>query len=122
MNSFASCFDIVSIVVDEATNKFAPIWKPDDEKYNELRQYCDNLDKIANGVDCKSFDVEVDDVSMDITITIECSDIIVESSDFLSCDLITKSVRFVFSLSKRGLINISLVLPSIWEKVKTEGL
>ena len=31
MGSFVKCFDAVSMVVDEATSRFAPIWKENKE-------------------------------------------------------------------------------------------
>lgn len=37
MGSFVKCFDTVSMVIDEATSQFAPIWKEDKESKRGCR-------------------------------------------------------------------------------------
>ena len=37
MGSFIKCFDAVSMVVDEATSRFAPIWKENKESKKRER-------------------------------------------------------------------------------------
>ena len=58
MSSFAKCFDVVSMVVDEATAQFAPIWRPNNEKLRILKQYCGVLDSLAEGFGGVAFAAE----------------------------------------------------------------
>lgn len=49
--SFVKCFDVVSAVVGEAANQFAPLWKLDDESYRILEQYCSVFDSMSEEFD-----------------------------------------------------------------------
>lgn len=40
MNSI-KCFDVAEMVIEEATNRFAPIFKEDTERKDILQQYCE---------------------------------------------------------------------------------
>lgn len=64
MSNFVKCFDVVSMVVDEATDQFSQLWKINKERYEILKQYCDVLDSLVEEFDGESFNVEVDDISM----------------------------------------------------------
>ena len=57
MDSFVKCFDVVSMVVDEANSQFAPLWKPNEEKYKILKQelICKGWFLPPNTYDCGSF-------------------------------------------------------------------
>lgn len=116
MGSFVKCFDAVSMVVEEATAQFAPIWKLDKEKYRILKQYCEALDAIAEEFDGRSFDVEIDDIAMTIAITLECPELIIESNNHRYCSLAQRAISFGFSVSEDGLLNAKFVFPSVWEK------
>ena len=115
MGSFVKCFDAVSMVVEEATAQFAPIWKLDKEKYRILKQYCDALDVISDECDGVSFDVEVDDIAMTIAITLECQEMVIESKNHRYFSLAQRAVSFGFSVSEDGLLNAKFVFPSVWE-------
>lgn len=116
MSSFVKCFDVVSMVVDEATKQFAPIWSVNDEKLRILEQYCGVLDSLAEEFDGESFDVEVDDISMTISIQMECQDITIESKKHKYYSLAQRAIAFGFSTTDNGLLNVKFVFPSIWEK------
>lgn len=116
MNSFVKCFDMVSIVVEEATERFSPLWKVNDERYDILRQYCDVLDALAKELDGESFDVEVDEIKMTISISMECRDMVIESKDHNYCKLAERALAFGFSVSEDGLLCVKFVFPSVWER------
>ena len=110
------CFDVVNMVVEEATNRFAPIWKINEEHYNVLQSYCDIIDSIARFNDAESFDVEVSEVDMTIKIVIESPDLVSDENDSFT-ELIRHTVGFGFSASEEGLLRTKLVFPSIWQHV-----
>lgn len=116
MSSFVKCFDTVSMVVDEATSQFAPLWRLNKEKLKILKQYCSALDMLSEEFNGESFDVEVDDIAMTITIQLECSDIIIESPQHIYYSLAQRSIPFGFSVSENGLLNAKFVFPSVWDK------
>lgn len=117
MSNFVKCFDIVSMVIDEATSQFAPFWKIDEEKYRILEQYCNTLDHLAEEFDGESFDIEVDDVAMTITITMECNEITIESKNHKYYNIAQCAMAFGFSVSEDGLLCVKFVFPSVWSKV-----
>lgn len=46
MESVIKCFDVVGMVVDEASEQFKPLWRVNDEKLDILHEYCDAIDGI----------------------------------------------------------------------------
>lgn len=116
MSNFVKCFDVVSMVVDEATDQFSPLWRINKERYRILKQYCDVLDSLVEEFDGESFDVEVDDISITIAITMECREITIESQNHKYYSLAQRAMSFGFSVSDNGLLCAKFVFPSIWEK------
>ena len=117
MSSFAKCFDVVSMVVDEATAQFDPIWRPNNEKLRILKQYCGVLDSLAEEFGGVSFDGEVDDIAMTIAIQMECQDMTIESQQHKYYSLAQRAISFGFSATDEGLLNAKFVFPSMWDKV-----
>lgn len=111
------CFDVVSMVTDEATSQFAPLWKANNEKIEILKQYCEVIDLLAEEFGGESFDVEVDDIAMTITIQMECQDMTLESQRHKYYSLAQRAISFGFSVTDEGLLNVKFVFPSIWDKV-----
>lgn len=107
------CFDVVSMVVEEASSQFAPIFKLDNESYKVLEQYCGALDSLATEFGGKSFEVDIDDIAMTIAITLECEDMTIESPThkFFALAHRAKSIRFH---ANEGNLAISFVFPSVW--------
>ena len=116
MNSFVNCFDVVSMVVDEATAQFAPLWNINKEKYRILKQYCGVIDSLAEEFNGESFDVDVDDIAMTITIKMECRDVTIESQNHKYYSLAQRALAFGFSVSEDGLLCMKFVFPSVWDK------
>ena len=116
MGSFVKCFDAVSMVVDEATAQFAPIWKENKERKQILKQYCDAIDALSNEFGGESFEVDVDDIKMTISIKLECHDMILDSQKHKYYDLAKRALSFGFSVSESGNLVVEFVFPRIWEK------
>jgi hypothetical protein len=111
------CFDVVSMVVEEATDRFSPLWKVDNDNYSILRQYCSAIDSISNEFDGESFEVSIDEINMTISITLECSDIVVDTTNCRFCELLKRAISTSFSTSKEGNLNLTFKFPSIWSLV-----
>ncbi len=115
--SFVKCYDAVSMVLEEATKRFSPLWKVDEEKNKILIQYCGVIDALSDEFDGESFGVNIDEISMNIEITLECQEISIDSSKHLFYSLISKCVSFEVSSSTDELIYVKFVFPGIWDKV-----
>lgn len=111
------CFDIVDMVLAEATNQFSPIWVENPEKKKILKQYCDVLDRVCDDFSGDSFEVEIDDIKMTISIKMFCSEITIESKSHPLFEIIkrAKSVTFAYEPEDNNM-SLELVFPSIWEK------
>lgn len=117
MSRIVTCFDVVSMVVEEATNQFSPVWELDDEKFKILGQYCGVIDSLAKEFDGESYDVEIDDIKMDIIISLECQDITIENHQHKYYELISRAKSFGFSTTENGNLSVNFVFPSVWKKV-----
>lgn len=110
-------FDVASMVLEEANQRFAPIWEPDKEKLDILKQYCEAIDTLIEEFDGESLDIEVDETQMTICVQLECEDITIETQRHRYYDLIQRSVSFGFSSTENDTVVLKLVFPSIWNKV-----
>ena len=112
-----NCFDVVSMVVDEATRQFEPLWEVNEEKHKILEQYCSALDELAEEFDGESFEVDVDDIKMTISITMECADMTIKSSSHKFYALVQRASALQFFVSEEGLLGVRFIFPSIWDKI-----
>lgn len=115
--SFIKCFDVVSMVVEEACDQFSPLWKLDKEKYRVLERYCKIIDDLSDEFDGISYDVEVDDITMTIAITLECQDMNIQQQSHKYYALAQRAVTFGFSVSNDGNLNVEFVFPGVWYKI-----
>lgn len=117
MESVVKCFDVVNMVVEEASEQFKPIWRVDNDKLDILHEYCDAINGILKEFDGDSIDVDIDDIKMTISITIECEDLTIESKEHQFHQLVERAVKFGFSKStEREAMCVNFVFPSVWDK------
>ena len=109
------CFDVVESVVEVANERFAPIFTLDEHKYDVLKNYCEAIDDLSDEFDGEYFEVDVDEDTMEVKISLECPDMTIESRDHVFWELAKRSVRMSFSTSGESL-RVSFVFPSIWKK------
>lgn len=109
------CYEVVSMVTDEATSQFCSLWRVNKIRQNELERNCELIDKLAEDYNGISYDVDVDDITMEISVAIEFDELIVESKDSVFYELLEKVKRLKFSSSDTNLC-IKLSFDSIWEK------
>lgn len=111
-----NCFDVVKIVTEEATSRFAPLFRENREAKNILHQYCEVLDALAQEFDGESFEVEVDEIQMTIGIKLECPDIVIQSDKHRFYALARRALEIRFSHGENDTVAVEFVFPSIWEK------
>lgn len=116
MSKFITCFDVVSMVVEEATKQFSPLWKLNDENYKILGQYCNYIDELAKEFDGESYEVDVDEIKMTIAIKMECADMTIESKSHKFSELAKRSISFGFSSVGEDMMAVEFVFPSVWER------
>lgn len=111
-----NCAEVVSMVVEEATKQFAPLWALNSENYQILEQYCSVIDVLSEEFEGTSYEVSVDEIKMTVSIVMECEDITILSSAHHFYKLAERSVELGFSVSENGRLNVRFVFPSVWEK------
>lgn len=111
------CYDVVSMILDEATSQFKPLWKQNDEKRYILKEYCEAIDEIAAEFCGISYDVEVDEISMEICVCLECDEIIIKTKEHRLYDLVERSIKFEISAGENDMQNVKFVFPGIWDRV-----
>lgn len=114
--SFVNCFDTASMVIEDANERFAPLWKVDLEKLNVFKQYCGAVDLLAEEFDGESYEVEVDEITMEISVALECGEIVIKSKDHVLYELAKRAVRCGFSAASDDNLLVRFVFPSIWDK------
>ena len=114
--SFVKCYDVAEMVLDEASKQFAPLFRENAERKQILKSYCEVIDSLAEEFNAESFDVEVDDIKMTISIKMECPDITITSENHPLYELAGHAVSVHFSNNESDLMVVEFVFPSIWEK------
>lgn len=115
--SLIKCFDVASMVIEDANERFEPLWSVNDERVDILKQYCEVIDSLSTEFNGLSFETEIDEITMEVSITLECEEMIVESLDHAFYKLVKRAIRYGFSASKEGTLLIKFVFPSLWDKV-----
>ena len=116
MGNYIKCTDTVLELVDEGTKRFRPIFRVDEYKLDILKQYCGYIDDMISEFNALSYDVEIDEISMNISISIECEEIIIENYKHVFYELIKHTNVHKFSVSKDNNLVVTLVFPPIWYK------
>lgn len=114
--SNVKCYDVVEMVLDEASKQFAPLLRENEERKQILKSYCEVIDSLAEEFNAESFDVEVDDVKMTISIKMECPDITITSERHSFYELVGHAIAVHFLNGEDDLMAVEFVFPSIWEK------
>lgn len=110
------CYEAVSMVTDEATSQFGFSYYVNEERQNELEYSCDLIDKLAEECHGVSYDVEVDDLTTEVSVTLECEELIVKERDSIFYELLERVNRLKFGLSGENLC-IKFTFDSIWDRV-----
>lgn len=118
MKDQIKAYDALSMVLDMADERFCPLWKPDDRCKDILKQYCGIIDSSMRDFRGKSITVEVDEITMDIHITVEYDDeIILDENNPLLYQLIERTKEVSFSPTEDNTMLMELTYPGIWDKV-----
>ena len=114
--SFVKCFDIANMVIEDANDRFNPLWKINTERLDIFKSYCEAIDTLAKEFNGESYEIEVDEISMEVSIALECEEIIIETDNHILYELAKRAVRYGFSASDDGNLIVKLVFPCLWDK------
>lgn len=112
--SFIKCFDAALMVIEEASERFTPTKEPDPQKLHLFKQCCEGIDMLSKEFGGRSFEIEVDEETMDISVALECGEIIIETKEHIMYELAKTAKRFEFSQPEEDVMLAKFVFPSIW--------
>ncbi len=118
--STVKCFDVVSMVVEEADKRFSKAWTLNKKDYDYLEKYCAILDGMAEEFDGEAFEASVDEITMEVIVAIECPEMTFYSPKHSFFQLIDRANAFGISALENGNISVKFVFPSLWEKANKE--
>lgn len=113
--SFIKCFDVVEMVTTEATEQFGKLLAESDEKKQWLKECCEKIDIIAEQFGGVSYETEVDDETMDITVSLVCGEFETDKSSTVFYGLMRDAKKVTFKSCDDG-IQINFIFDGIWNK------
>ena len=114
--SFIKCYDVTELIIDEATKQFLPMLKENEDKKKTLKKQCNAIDWIAEQLGGVSYEININDVTMRIMISLVCEEFELDKScsDFLK--MIDNTLQIAFKEVDEDYIQIDFVFDGIWEK------
>lgn len=113
---FIKCFDVVEMVTDEATKQFGRLFTESNEGKQWLKEYCKKVDTIAEQFNGVSYEVDVDDETMDITISLVCGEFETDKTSTAFHEVMQGAKKVAFKSGDSGEIQIDFILSGIWNK------
>ena len=114
--SFVKCFDVANMVIEDASERFKPLWRINTERLGILEEYCNAIDALSREYGGESFEVEVDEITMEVTVALECDEIVIENYHHVLYELVKRTVRYGFAVSEDGNLLVKFVFPGLWDK------
>ena len=108
-------YGIVESVTDEATKQFLGMREIPARK-EFLKSVCEDLDALIERVEAESFSVDVDERTMDITLSISCPEIIAEDREHPLHQVLVNAKSFAVKKSPdvEDEIELQFRFPGIW--------
>lgn len=112
---FVNTYDIVEMVIDEATEQFGNRWVIPKAKKKNLKTDCDLIDRLVSEFDCESAEADIDDETLKLKVSVVCPDMVLEygrTHPFFT--LIQHAESFSFSAVEDSL-KVDFVFAGLWE-------
>lgn len=116
---FAS-YEIARMILDEADERFAPLFRPVPVRVDIFRQYCSVLDRMIETLNGESFEIQVDEETMEVHITL-CIEKLPELSlrreeSRLYRELIRRASAFRITKDGEERLLLQFTFPSLWDR------
>lgn len=114
--SFVKTYDVVEMVIDEATRQFRNHWVISNAKREILKTDCALIDRLVSEFDCESVEADINNETMKLTVSVVCTDMVLEygrTHPFFT--LIQNAESLSFSAVEDSL-KVDIVFSGLWEK------
>lgn len=114
--AYPRCSETIIGLINEATEQFGELASLNKERYESLNDICDVIDNLIDETDCKSVEVDVDEKSGQVTITIICDEVVLGQGGCAGfCGMVQLLSSFSFSKEDDNSIRIALIIDDMWE-------
>ena len=110
------CYDVVKMVLDEATEQFGSLMRESKEERTMIENYCPIIDELSEKFGGVSYEVEVDDKTLEITVSLVCEEFETDAVSSRFCELSNHAKKINFSSENGEMIKIEFVFEGIWQK------
>ena len=113
-----SSFAVFEMVLEDANERFAPLFQPVQERVDILKQYCGAIDKLIERGDGEIFECEVGETDMTVRLDFVVTDVTVNDprhDEFQQ--LLARALSASVKSEDGENIRVHLVFPSLWEKI-----
>ncbi len=115
--SWVKCYDVVTEVTDEATRQFHPTMRENEVAKSALRFLCAWIDTFTEKNDAYAYEVDVDEVTKELTITVECEMFEVDEITDVFYDIVRNADRICLSAIDDINVRVSFTFQlNLWEK------
>lgn len=111
-----SSFHVVEMVLEEANERFAPLFEPVQVRVDFLKQYCEAFDVLINEQGADNFNVEIDEANMTVNIDLVMTSVECSKTQPQLGQLIQRAMSFRVQAEDGVHLKLSFVYPSLWEK------
>lgn len=111
-----TCLDATNMLLDEATERFKPLFNINNSKAEALRKKCVLIDKMVSMFDCDSLDVDIDEITMNISFTFVCEDFEVSRNDVWFINVLKDAKIVEIDRADDLHIKLKIVYSGVWVK------
>lgn len=115
MNS-VKCYDVVKMVLDEATEQFGSLMRESDEERAMIESCCPMIDELSDKFGGVSYEVGVDDKTLEIIMSLVCEEFETDAMSSKFCELSNHAKKINFSSENDEMIKIEFIFEGIWQK------
>lgn len=77
MDRKINCTEVVKMILNEASERFAPLWIKNERLFEQAMQTCGILDEFCKTCAIESFEIEVNEITMEIQLAITAEHIVI---------------------------------------------
>ena len=108
-----TCFDVVEMVMEDATVQFAPL-TVDVDRLAELKDLCEKMDQLTTELQAESFEVEIDEVTTEIAMSVICEEFEISKTSVLISAILNQVQEFQVRAKKLEQLCLEFRVKGIW--------
>lgn len=110
------CYDVVKMVLDEATEQFGSLMRENEEERTMIENCCSIIDELSVKFGGVSYEAGVEDKTLEIIISLVCEEFETDAVSSGFCELFNHTKKIKFSSENDEMIKIEFIFEGIWQK------